>query len=199
MKTRTKLISLGATAALAAGVATYAFTASSQEGTRGFGPPFMRHGMGPGMMGMGPGMMGMRHGMMGGVQGPMGAPFDPSARLDALKTELSIKPGQEAAWSEYTKTLQDTAASMRTARESIGTTAGPNTSVQDRQAFITQMQERRQKTFESVKAAAEKLLASLDETQKTKAREILPGLGTSGPAMMQHGALHGPIGFAGPR
>jgi len=70
MKTRTKLLSLGA-AALAIGIGTYAFTASSEEGGHGFGPPFMR-GMGPGMMrGMGPGVMGGgaadtgRPGMMG--------------------------------------------------------------------------------------------------------------------------------------
>jgi hypothetical protein len=66
MKTRTKLIGLGA-AALALGIGTYAFTARSEE-AGGFGPPFMRHGvsgmMGPGMMHgglMGPGMMGMAH------------------------------------------------------------------------------------------------------------------------------------------
>ena len=56
MKTRTKLIGLGA-AILALGIGTYAFKARSEE-AGGFGPPFMRHGMG-GMMG--PGMMGMAH------------------------------------------------------------------------------------------------------------------------------------------
>lgn len=64
MKTRTKLVAFGATAALAVGIGTYAFTASSEEGGLGFGPPFMRGmmtGMGPGMMGGGPGMMGMAH------------------------------------------------------------------------------------------------------------------------------------------
>ena len=69
MKTRTKLLSLAA-AALAIGMGTYAFTASSEEGGHGFmrgmGPGMMR-GMGPGMMGGGagaaggPGMMGMAH------------------------------------------------------------------------------------------------------------------------------------------
>lgn len=71
MKTRTKLVTLGAAAALAVGLGAYAFTASSEEGGHGFGPPFMRgmsHGMmggGPGSMGMGPGMMGMGRGMRG--------------------------------------------------------------------------------------------------------------------------------------
>ena len=57
MKTRTKLIGLGA-AALALGIGTYAFTARSEE-AGSFGPPFMRHGMAGGMMGSG--MVGMAH------------------------------------------------------------------------------------------------------------------------------------------
>jgi hypothetical protein len=63
MKTRTKLIGLGA-AVLALGIGTHAFKARSEE-AGGFGPPFMHRGMGPSMMhgGMmgGPGMMGMAH------------------------------------------------------------------------------------------------------------------------------------------
>ena len=57
MKTRTKLIGLGA-AALALGIGTYALTARSEE-AGSFGPPFMRYGMAGGMMGSG--MMGMAH------------------------------------------------------------------------------------------------------------------------------------------
>ncbi len=61
MKTRSKVIGLGA-AALALGIVTYAFHARSEE-ARGFGPPFMHHGMGS-MMGpgtIGPDMMGTAH------------------------------------------------------------------------------------------------------------------------------------------
>lgn len=61
MKTRSKVIGLGATA-LALGIVTYAFHARSEE-ARGFGPPFMHGGM-RGMMGpsmMGPGIMGTAH------------------------------------------------------------------------------------------------------------------------------------------
>jgi hypothetical protein len=58
MKTRTKLIGLGA-AVLVLGFAGYALTASSEEAGPGFGPPFLRHGMmSHGMAGMGPGMTG---------------------------------------------------------------------------------------------------------------------------------------------
>ena len=57
MKSRTKLIGFSA-AALALGIATYAFAARSEE-AHSFGPPFMGHGMGGGMMGSD--MMGMAH------------------------------------------------------------------------------------------------------------------------------------------
>ena len=57
MKSRTKLLGFSA-AALALGIATYAFAARSEE-AHGFGPPFMGHGMGGGMMGSD--MMGMAH------------------------------------------------------------------------------------------------------------------------------------------
>jgi hypothetical protein len=66
MKTRDKLIVTTAALALAVGVGTYAFKASSQEVGQGFGPRFMRgmgHGLGTGM-GHGPGTTGMGHGMM---------------------------------------------------------------------------------------------------------------------------------------
>jgi hypothetical protein len=179
MKTRTKLVALSTAAVLAAGVGTYAYTASAQSG---FGPPFM-HGMTGG--GMGPGMMHGGPGMMGGSHGPFGAAFDPASRLDTLKSELAITAGQEAAWTEYTKTVAETATSMHAAVE--GTSGDP-------QAFFTKMQEQRQKSFDAVKAAADKLLASFDEAQKTKAQEILPGLasapgmtgGTFGPPWMRH-------------
>jgi hypothetical protein len=191
MKTRTRLLTLGAAAVVAAGLGTYAYTASAQGG---FGTPFMHgmmgSGMGPGMhgghgmggpgrghgmMGHGHGMMGGGHGMMGG-HGPVGAAFDPSSHLDALKTALAITPAQETAWTEYRTTLEETATAMHTAME--GTTG------EDPHAFFAEMHERQQKSFDAVKAAADKLLASLDETQKTKAEEILPGLASH----------HGPMG-----
>jgi hypothetical protein len=71
MKTRNLMIGLGVATALAAGVGTYSYTASAQDG-RGYGPGMMGRGYGPGMMGGGgPGMMGP--GMMGsGMMGPGG-------------------------------------------------------------------------------------------------------------------------------
>jgi hypothetical protein len=79
MGKRTKLIVATGALALAVGVGTYVFQASSQEGGPGFGPGFghgFRHGFGHGfgrgfMHRVGPGGMGMRHGMMGA--GPISA------------------------------------------------------------------------------------------------------------------------------
>jgi hypothetical protein len=85
MKTRTKLLSLGVAAALAAGVGTYAYTASAA----GFGP--FAHGwtgMGPGMMGpngYGPGMMGPRG------YGPGAGPFTSGLQVDATKAAAAAK------------------------------------------------------------------------------------------------------------
>lgn len=164
MKTRTKLIALSAAAVLAAGVGTYAFSASAAGS---FGPHHMR-----GMMGMGgPGMMMMGGHGMDGAHGPSGAAVDPSAHLDTLKTELAITTDQEAAWAAYTKAVTNTATAMQSAVEGASTT--------DRQAFFTKMQGQMQTSFDTVKVAGEQLLASLDETQKAKAEQILPGLAST--------------------
>lgn len=133
------------------------------------------HGMMEG--GMGPGMM-SGHGMMGEGGGPFGAAMDPSSHLETLKTQLAITPEQDAAWMAYAKTVGETATAMRTAAE--GASGG------DRQAFFAKMQEQMQTSFGAVKAAADQLLASLDETQKAKAAQLLPGL-AAGPAVIGAG------------
>jgi hypothetical protein len=115
--------------------------------------------------GFGPGMMGMRHGMMmGGGHGPMMGGFaDPAEHLDVVKKEIGIKPEQQAAWDAYSKTVQETAAAM---------------------------QKQRQEGPEKVRTAAENLLSTLDDAQKTKANEILPGVASPGPGM-RHGMMGG--------
>lgn len=128
--------------------------------------------------------MGMRHGGMAGAFG------DP-ARFDTLKSELGITAAQEATWTAYTDTLRETAASMRADHEKVDMKALHGKSAEDRQAFVKGMQERHQKAFGTVKAAAENLLAALDDTQKVKAKEILPGLATPGHATMGRGGMMG--------
>jgi LTXXQ motif family protein len=142
--------------------------------------------MGGGMMprmhsGMGPGAM---HG------GPGFALGDP-ARIETLKGELGISPAQEAAWAQYAKALQDAAAATKDIHEGVDPDAVSKMSPQDRFAFMTKMREQGQKQFETVQVAANELLAALDDRQKTKARETLPGL-AFGPGMMRGAGASGP-------
>ena len=188
-----KVLVIGAIGSAVLLVAGWALAQSSGPG---FGPPFMRGngpgGMGPGMMwqmgpGMGPPMMQHMRGAVGpGMMGPAGHgfAFADQTQIDKLKAELAITSVQEAAWAKYAKTVQGAVAAMKAARESVKP-ANP----QDRFAFASKMREQGQKQFEAVKSAANELLATLDDTQKTKAQQILPGL-AFGPGMM-HGAFAG--------
>jgi LTXXQ motif family protein len=187
MKKRTVI--LGGVAAVVLLTGGWAYAQST-----GFGPMFMHGpgGMGPGMMHgmmagrMGPGMM---HGMMGpGMMGG-GQAFTDPARMDALKADLAIKPEQEAAWNKYATALKDTAETMKAAFETVGNDlkdAGP----QDHFAQMTKFHELGQTQFNSVEAAANELLATLDDAQKVKAQESLPGL-AFGPGVMR-GRAGGP-------
>lgn len=203
MKTKALLIGGIATATLLAG--GWALAQTSGHGPGG------KQGMGHGMHGsmgqgmhdkMGPGMHGRMgqgmHGQMGpGMRGQMGrgmhggpglTQFDP-VQIDTLKTELGITAAQEPAWTNYTKALQDAATTMKTAREGVDPDAVSKMTPQDRFAFVSEIREQGQKQFETVKTAANELLATLDESQKGKAQDILPGL-AFGPGM--RGAMNGP-------
>ena len=186
--------------------------ALAQSHGPGFGPPFLRGegpgGMGPGMMhqmgpGMGQGMgYGMGHGMGPGemhhmqsgmgpgiMRGGAGLTFADPTQIDRLKGELGITAAQEPAWTKYAKAIQDAATAMKTTREGVDRDAVSKMTPQDRFAFATKMREQGQKHFETVKTAANELLATLDDGQKTKAQESLPGL-AFGPGPMR-GAFNG--------
>ncbi|HVZ51820.1 MAG TPA: Spy/CpxP family protein refolding chaperone, partial [Pseudolabrys sp.] len=156
---------------------------------RGYGP-----GMGPGGPGMergpgmGPGWQGPRGEGPGprGPGGPGGRGFglaDP-AQIEQLKGELAITPAQEAAWTKYAKTMQDAATSMQTVRQSMDPATIAKMTPQDRYAFMTTMRGERQKQFEAVNSATDELFKTLDDGQKAKALEVLPGLGF-GPGRMR--------------
>jgi hypothetical protein len=159
-------------------------------GSGDFGPPL--RGMGPGSMG--PGMMQRMHWGMGpGMMfGGRGLPFADPAQIEWLKKELGITTAQESDWAKYTKALQDAATAMKTAREGINPDAVIKLSPQERFAFVTKIREEAQKQFETVKTAANELLTTLNETQKAKAQDTLPGL-TFGPGAMQRAGVGGPF------
>jgi len=203
---KTKVLIIGAVATVAILAGGWALAQSGGVGPGGFGPPFMQGhgpgGMGPGMMqhmgqgmgpGMGKGMMGhmgggMGPGMMHGAAGP--TQFDP-ARLETLKTELGITAVQEPAWTSYAATVQDAAAAMKTTREGINPDTIGKMTPQDRFVFVSKIREQAQKQFATVKTAAEELLATLDDTQKAKARQTLPGL-AFGPGTQHAAGMGGP-------
>jgi len=157
-------------------------------------------GYGPGAFGRG-GMQGMHgkigagmHGQMGpGMQGYMGrgehagpaSMFGDPARLEAVKTEIGITAAQEPAWTKYAQAIQDVATTMKTTHEGIDHDAVSKMSPTERSAFASAIREQMHKQFETVQAAATELLATLDDTQKAKAEELLPGLAHG------HGARHG--------
>ena len=132
----------------------------------------MRHGAG--MKGMGPGMM---------HKGPGSAFADPT-QIETLKGELGITAAQEVAWNKYAKPVQDAAAAKRTVRESVDPSVVSRMTPSERFAFVSKMREQGQKKFDAVGTAANELLAVLDEAQKAKAGDLLPGL-AFGPGPMR--------------
>ncbi|HEX6000405.1 MAG TPA: Spy/CpxP family protein refolding chaperone [Hyphomicrobiaceae bacterium] len=151
------------------------------KGMGGHRPGMMRgmdHGTGhgPGMMkgmsGHGPGMM-KDPGIMHGGQG---AAFADPTQLEPLKAELGITATQETAWNTYAKALQDATSAMSTARESVDPGTVSKMTPSERFAFVSGMREQAQKRFEAVGTAANELLGVLDDAQKAKARDTLPGL-----------------------
>jgi len=139
-------------------------------------------GFGPGRMGMGPGM---GPGMMMKGRGPMMGNFgDPASRLATLKTELDIKLEQTAAWDAYAKVVTATGTEQRDHARHIDPSAMRNMKPEERQQHFTAMQSQREAAQAKVKAAAEALVATLDDTQKAKAGTSLPGLATAGPGTM---------------
>jgi LTXXQ motif family protein len=195
-----KVLVIGGITATAVLVGGWALAQTAGHRPGGMGPGMMQHmgpGMGPGMMQhtgpmMGKGMMhkggGMGPGMMHGGGGP--TQFDP-ARVETLKTEIGITAAQEPAWAKYAKAVEEAATAMKTTREGINPDTVSKMTPQDRFAFVTKIREQAQKQFETVKMAADELLATLDDAQKATAKETLPGLAAFGPGAM-HGAGMGP-------
>lgn len=112
MKTTHTLAIAASTILLTVAAVTYA-----QPGG-GMGHGMMGSGAGPAMMGggMGHGMMGggMGAGMMGGGMGPgMMSGERMTAHLAALKTDLKLKPDQEAAWTTLSEAMTGQMAAMQ--------------------------------------------------------------------------------------
>jgi hypothetical protein len=197
---KTKALLIGGIAAVTLFAGGWALAQATGPG--GFGPPSMG-GMGPGGMGRGVmGSGGMGHGMMmqhmgpgmhqgkgaGMMGGASGFAFADPAQIETLKKDLNITAAQEPAWAKYAKTTQDAAATMKANREGMDHSAIAKLSQQDRIAFMTSMREQHLTQFEQIQAAADELLTTLDDKQKIKAQETLPGV-AFGPGAMRSAGM----------
>jgi LTXXQ motif family protein len=204
-----KIVLIGGIAAAAILAGGWAVAQSPGYGP-GYGPRHMQgggpYGMGPGMMwdgqrgmgsgygqdggrGWGPGMHHMGRAMMGG--GP-GWGFLDSGRLDAIKRELAITPAQDAAWSKYAKAVEDATSGLRTLHDGVDRESVSKMSPTERQAVFAKLHDQRWQQHGNVRTAASELFAALDDRQKERAEDVLPGLGGFGP-----GAGFGPGGGPG--
>jgi hypothetical protein len=75
-------------------------------------------------------------------------------------------------------------AQLATLKTELGITPAEETAWTKYSNVLSDAASTMKSTRETAKAAADELFAALDEGQKAKARERLPGLATSGPGMM---------------
>lgn len=133
-----------------------------------WGKGFMGHWfrgemMGREMMdGWGPGMM-------------MGARFN-EERLNALKNELAITDAQKKVWDDYTASVKGAVASMREAHVQMMSGSIPAT-LPERIAQHEGIMTGRLEAMKSTNAATLSLYSALDTEQKSKADELIMGMG----------------------
>ena len=132
--------------------------------------------------------------MMGGRNGPMmgGAMYDADCpmmgmmtmgqesridqRLGALKTQLAIKPEQDAAWTAYASAAKKNAEGMQDKHKSMMAGMQAKTPLERIDAHITAV-EARGTLLKAMKPAMAALYESLTAEQKTKANTLLSGKG----------------------
>ena len=133
-----------------------------------WGKGFMGHWfrgemMGREMMdGWGPGMM-------------MGARFN-EERLNAFKNELAITDAQKKVWDDYTASVKGAVASMREAHVQMMSGSIPAT-LPERIAQHEGIMTGRLEAMKSTNAATLSLYSALDSDQKSKADELIMGMG----------------------
>ncbi len=194
VQTRRQLVLAGLVVALGGGAGLALAQPSGPMGgpMGGAGPGA---GMGAGMgAGRGPGMMGGRGGrMMGARMGMAGGYRNAPAYLADLKAQLGITNDQTPAWQAYAETVSGTATQMQGLHQSMYQSMAGATWAERRERMNVMFQARQQ-AFETVHAAAEKLLPALSAQQRETAAYILPGLRGPGPmgGGMGRGMMGGP-------
>jgi hypothetical protein len=127
---------------------------------------------GSGAMMMGQGMMGdcpMMDRMSRKVRRMMGGDMQAMTdqRLATLKTQLAIKPEQQATWDTYAAALKKNVTGMQTMRQTMKTMSA-KTPIERLDAQVTAM-EARLAALKEVKPALSNLYTALSDEQKKKA------------------------------
>ena len=193
VQTRRQLVLAGLVVALGGGAGLALAQPSGPSGGP-MGGPMGGAGPGAGMgAGRGPGMMGGRGGRMMGARMGMGGYRNAPGYLADLKAQLGITKVQAPAWQEYADTVSGTATQMQGLHQSMYQSMAGATWA-ERRARMNTMFQARQQAFETVHAAAEKLLPALSPQQRDTAAYILPGLRGPGPmgGGMGRGMMGGP-------
>jgi hypothetical protein len=160
MKRSTALVVAVLTAIVGLGTsATYAQDGKSMD--KGSGAMMM----GQGMMGDCPMMDRMSRKVRSMMGGDMQAMTD--QRLATLKTQLAIKPEQQATWDTYAAALKKNVAGMQTMRQTMKTMS-PKSPIERLDAQVTAM-ESRLAALKEVKPALSNLYTALNDEQKKKA------------------------------
>jgi LTXXQ motif family protein len=123
--------------------------------------------MGGGMMKQDCPMMGM---MMPGQEGRL------DQRLGALKTQLAIKPEQEAAWTAYVAAVKKNAEGMQGVHQTMRQSMQAKTPVERLDGHLAAV-EGRANMLKTMKTALTPLYDALSAEQKTKANTVLGGQG----------------------
>jgi hypothetical protein len=166
MKTQSKLLVVATAAILAGALGWNALAGTPTPGTSGGSSMHATEATG-----MGPEMMGC-------------APTNPAGSLTSIKQQLGITTAQEPAWEAYANSVRDTVASVWSSHYPAMNAMHDGA---DTQAVMSQMHDQRRQALRALRAAADKLVAALDDAQKQKAQEVLPGLTSGGHAMLVPG------------
>lgn len=174
MRKFSKALAIAATVMAIGGASVVAVAQTGPGyGPGGYGGDWCGSGYGPGY---GPGYM---HGGWGGGYGMMGywggGYADPAARLDALKTDLALRPDQTAAWDAYAKAVTDGAAQLRSLRGGFDFDKVRSMSWQDHWAYMGQFHDKQAAVFQSIRNARDALAAKLDDSQKSHLLSSGPG------------------------
>lgn len=179
MKTQTKMLAIGVAALLAGGLGWKAFAGTPTD----HGPAgAAMHATAPAGMGS------MDAGMMGD------ALASPSTYLRTIKQDLGITDAQRSAWDAYAKAVEAAAASFRTTAG--GTDSNSMYADIGGERAMAHLCHQHQQSVQALKAAANQLVAALDEAQKQKAEKVLSGFAAGGQPGM--GKMMGMMGMMGP-